>query len=67
MSFTVEKIVFLLKIVCVGVLLMPIIWRTFGSVSRRLLTTMADKYAAGTHSVAYVTVPNETVANEIAG
>ncbi|XP_042858979.1 protein CutA homolog isoform X2 [Penaeus japonicus] len=38
------------------------------SISRRLLSTMASgNYVAGTHSMAYVTAPNQDVAKKIAG
>ena len=46
---------------------MPIFWRSFVVVGRKYMTTMSEKYAAGTHSMAFVTVPNEDVANQIAG
>ena len=36
--------------------------------TRRLLFTMANEtYKAGTHSMAFVTVPNEEVAKKLAG
>ena len=36
-------------------------------VARRLITTMATDYVAGTHSMAFVTVPNMDVAKKLAG
>ena len=36
-------------------------------IARRLITTMATEYVAGTHSMAFVTVPNMDVAKKIAG
>ena len=37
-------------------------------ITRRLLYTMANEtYKAGTHSMAFVTVPNEEVAKKLAG
>ncbi|XP_037804266.1 protein CutA homolog [Penaeus monodon] len=45
-------------------LFMPLL----ASVSRRLFSTMASgNYVPGTHSVAYVTAPNQDVAKKIAG
>ena len=36
--------------------------------TRRLLYTMANEtYKAGTHSMAFITVPNEEVAKKLAG
>ena len=47
-----------------GYILMP----SLLSITRRLLFTMASEtYKAGTHSMAFVTVPSEEVAKKLAG
>lgn len=38
----------------------------FVSIARRALSVMASEYIAGTHSMAFVTVPNEDVARKLA-
>ncbi len=52
------------KLLTVGLISMPI----GVGILRRLLYTMATEgYKAGTHSMAFVTVPNEEVAKKLAG
>ena len=41
---------------------MPAVFR----IARRFMSTMANEYVSGTHSMAFITVPNKEVAEKIA-
>ena len=51
------------QIIVSGALCMPVL---LGLV-RRVFSTMAAEYKAGSHSMAFVTVPNMEVAKKLAG
>ncbi|XP_051985863.1 protein CutA homolog isoform X1 [Xyrauchen texanus] len=48
--------------VLLGVLMLPVLWR----VGLRAFSMASETYSSGTHSAAFVTCPNDTVAKELA-